>query len=219
MTDDPMPRITQLLQELGSDDPRRIVARAALDYKAAWLTLGERLYAVATNKDHVTWGFRTFKTYVIDELQLPPKVAAELVSGFEWIDQEAPDYRPRYDGVDAIPVDYPVPDPRTVGALAEARKQADAEFLSREQYEDMRDRALRGEMAALEIKRELKNVAAEERDPEVESLAALKRTLSTTRRLVDQLREFADDDARIIEIANELHESVASLVSRREAGV
>ena len=128
---------------LTPDDPRYMVLKAALDYKASWIDLAEHLNVVAENKDYKEWGYKAFKDYCSEELQIRQATARKLVRGFQWIDQEAPELLPRLidDQVDVAARDSGVmlPDVDTVDVLVKAQKEVKKERLSRDVYDDLKE--------------------------------------------------------------------------------
>jgi hypothetical protein len=203
---------------LDPSDPRYMVLKAALDYKASWIDLAEHLNVVAANKDYKEWGYKAFKDYCDQELQIRQVTARKLVRGFQWIDQEAPELLPRLidDQVDVAARDASVilPDVDTVDVLVKAQKEVAKERLSRDAYDDLKERALRGEQTVSELKQDLKDaVITPEPDPKKEQLKLMRRSLRAAEKMVEQFEELGIDDQEIVELAANLREKLFEFVA------
>ena len=203
---------------LDPSDPRYMVLKAALDYKASWIDLAEHLNVVAANKDYKEWGYKAFKDYCDQELQIRQATARKLVRGFQWIDQEAPELLPRLidDQVDVAARDSGVmlPDVDTVDVLVKAQKEVKKERLSRDVYDDLKERALRGEHTVSELKQDLKDaVVVPEPDPKKEQLKLMRRSLRAAEKMVEQFEELGIDDQEIVELAANLREKLFEFVA------
>ncbi len=213
--------IMEKMVGLEPDDPRYIVLKATIDYKASWLELGEHLNVVAENKDYKQWGYKNFKTYCAEELQLNQAVARKLVRGFQWIDAQAPQFLPRY--VDEEVSIEPqaaalssVPDVEAISVLVTAQRELDKDRLSTQDYDSLKERALSGEANARELRKELKEqLPAPTVDPAKEQIKVLRRTLTATERIIGQLTEHVSDDPELLELAEKLRERVFAIVSAK----
>lgn len=210
--------IMERMVNLDPEDDRYHMLKATLDYKASWLELAERLNVLADTKEYKQWGYKTFKAYCTEELQLTNSQARKLVRGFQWIDKEAPQLLPRFvdDEVEVAANDSRVvPDIDTVNVLVKAQKEVEKERLSADDYEGLKERALSGEPTARDLRKELKEAVVEpEKDPREEQLKILRRSLSATKRLLSQLEEAGNVDDEIHELAEQLQQKIFDLVSR-----
>ena len=212
--------IMEKMVGLEPTDPRYQALKAAVDYKASWVELAERLNILAENKDYKDWGFKAFKDYCAEELQIHQATARKLVRGFQWIDREAPQLLPKpideEDGQvsarDANPV--VLPDVDTVNVLMKAERELKRDRLDQTVYDDLKERALMGTAQAKELSAELKEaVIVPEKDPKEEQLKTLRRTLSAAQKIVTQLEEVISDDEELREIAEKLREKLFEKVS------
>lgn len=194
-------------------DPRYGVLKAALDYKASWIELAEHLNLIAANKDYKEWGYAAFKDYCDEELQIRQVTARKLVRGFQWIDQEAPELLPRLidDQVDVAARESrgQIPDMDTVDVLVKAQKEVKNERLSREVYDELKEKALRGEQSVADLKQDLKDAVVQpEKDEAKEQLKLLRRSLSAAEKMVTQFEELGIEDAEILSLAQQLREKL-----------
>ncbi len=205
---------------LDKDDPRYKVLKAAIDYKASWVELAESLNVIAENKEYKEWGYTKFKDYCTEELQLRQSTARKLVRGFQWIDQQAPQLLPQHindeielaerEGREA-PV---VPDVETVNVLVKAQREVDRDRLTKEAYDELKDRALRGEQTSTELKKDLKEkVVVPEPDPLEEQIKTMRRSLRATERIVTQIEELGIEEPEITELAEKLRDKLFDHVS------
>ena len=219
-------QLMQKIQGLDPSDPRYQVIKAALDYKASWIELAERLNVVAQNKDFKEWGYNTFKAFCDEELQLPQTTAKKLVRGYQWIDAEAPDMLGQFMAVleasehgESLPANLairPVPELDTIDALVSAQRHVASERLSAQRYAELKEKALSGESTAKEIKKELREAMPGE-DPEgdAHAIKVLRKTLSATERIIAQLEELSEADPAILTLAQQLRERVFEVVSAK----
>lgn len=211
--------IMEKMVGLSPEEPRYRVLKAAVDYKASWLELAERLNMVAENKEYKEWGYKTFKAYCQEELQLAPVVVSKLVRGFQWVDREAPQLLPRHIEEGDAPAlaareGRAVPDMDVVGVLMKAEREVERDRLSRDTYDEIKGRALRGEQPIKELKKELKDAVTEPASSgDEERLKMLRRTLSAAEKIVTQLEEVIADDAELRALAEQLRERLFERVA------
>ncbi len=214
--------IMEKMVGLEPDDPRYVILKATVDYKASWVELGEHLNVVAENKDYKEWGYKNFKGYCTDELQLNQAIARKLVRGFQWIDQQAPQFLPRYIDEEvslepqAAALSVAPPDVEAINVLVTAQRELDKARLSTENYDALKERALSGEAGARELRKELKEqLPAATVDPAKEQIKVLRRTLTATERIIGQLTEHVSDDPELLALAEKLRERVFAVVSAK----
>jgi hypothetical protein len=58
---------------------------AARDFKAAWVSLGERLTVVREQEQYKTWGYPSFEAYCRGELHLKAETANKLTRSFSYL--------------------------------------------------------------------------------------------------------------------------------------
>ncbi len=211
--------IMEKMVQLEKDEPRYQILKATLDYKASWLELAERLNVIADNKEYKEWGYKTFKDYSLQELHLAQTTARKLVRGYQWIDQEAPEFLPRFVeslGEGQAPPVRAVPDVDTIDVLVSAQRELANDRLSGDQYAELKQKALQGEGNARELKKQMREALPE---PDVEAgeqiIRVLRKTLSATERIIAQLEELGDDDGELMTLASTLRDRVFALVSAR----
>lgn len=216
--------LMERLLELDPADERYMIIKATLDYKASWLSLAEHLDTVAANKSYKEWGYKSFKDYCATEIQIPQSTVKKLVRGFQWIDQEAPDVLKRFvkamqeDGEalgqdEELPI-QPIPEFDMVQVLVSAQKEREKARLSEDVYESIKQQALTGEKSARELKKDIKEaLPVEQVEPKVKQLKVLRKTLSTTERVIAQLEELEEADEQVMQLLGQLRDRVFDLVS------
>ena len=202
---------------LEPSEPRYHLLKAAVDYKASWLELAEKLNVVAETKAYKEWGHSSFKDYCTEELQLTQSAARKLVRGFQWVDQEAPELLSRAieeQGDVAANSRGVVPDVNTVNVLVKAQKEVAEERLTREAYDELKAKALTGEPSAYQLRKDLKEAAEEpKKDPRAEQIKILRRSLKAAERIINQLEEADTEDEELHQMAEDLRERIFDLVS------
>ena len=205
---------------LDPHDARYKMLKSAIDYKASWLELAERLNTLAENKDYKEWGYKAFKNYCLDELQLSQATARKLVRGFQWIDQEAPALLPNFvddsggGGAQAGRASRVVPDVETVDVLVQAQRAVSKERLAQDDYDDLKARALKGEQTTRELKESFREAVTQEPKPQHEErLRLLRRSLSAADRIATQLEELGLEDPEVLAAASTLRDKLFDVVS------
>lgn len=82
--------IEERLAELEPGSPRYEILRAARDFKAAWIELGEKLTMVLEKKLYEDWGYSTFEDYVQDELRIRKGTAYKLTRSYSFLRDKEP---------------------------------------------------------------------------------------------------------------------------------
>jgi hypothetical protein len=80
-----------LLEKLDPSSDRYKVLRAARDFKAAWVQMGDELTRVREAETYREWGYPTFEAYCRRELRLKPDTANKLTRSFGYIRDHQPD--------------------------------------------------------------------------------------------------------------------------------
>ncbi len=220
--------IMEKMVSLNPEDSRYQVLKAVVDYKASWIELAEHLNVVAANKEFKQWGYSKFKDYCDEELHIPSSMASKLVKSFQWVDREIPELLPRYideeggeraaakDGRVDEDVPRVLPDIDTVNVLLKAEREVAKDRLSQDVYDELKEKALKGEDDIKDLKKTLKESIVEpEKDLTLpkEQIKILRRSLSATEKIVTQLEESLGDDEELFELAQKLREKLFERVS------
>jgi hypothetical protein len=80
-----------LLGQLDPSSDRYRVLRAAKDFKAAWVTMGEELTVVREKETFRQWGYTSFDAYCRRELRLKVDTANKLTRSFGYLRDHQPD--------------------------------------------------------------------------------------------------------------------------------
>ena len=211
-------RIQAMLDLLDEEDIRHQSLKASVDFQSAWVELAESMNEVDGSEAWRDWGFRSFGTYCKNELRLSRTLATKLLDGYQWIEEQAPEYLPRKNEVesDEAPASRPVPDVDTVAVLARAHREVKEERIPRQAYDDIKEAALRGERTVASLRKELKAAVPEHlRDePPPNPLRHLRRALSEVDKAMMQID--TDDDADLLAEASSLRDAIYDLLSSRE---
>lgn len=213
------------LLDLDPTDERYQVLKAALDYKTSWLALANHLNLVALNKQFKGWGYKNFKAYCLEEIQIPQTTAKKLVNGYQWIDQEAPEVLTQFVQVlkaaenGDLPENFEpraVPDFDAIDVLVTAQKEVNKQRLSDAVYADLRQKALGGDVSARDLKKQMNEALPEKIEAQdVAELKLLRRTLSSTEKTLAQLEIMPNLDQEIVVLLERLRERLFEVVSQR----
>ena len=200
---------------LSPDDPRYQVLEAALAFKASWVILGDHLSEVHQKRTFKQWGHPTFARYVTDEIRITPATARKMVRSFRWLGDEAPELIPKFEDGRVRP-ERDVPDFNTIGVLADARRAYESDQVAEDAYLALKRAALGGDRSAAELRRELK-AALPEKDPaSTDPVRALRRALTHSVKVIEQLRAWDGSDALLVE-AERLRDEIAHHLPRTGA--
>jgi hypothetical protein len=208
--------LLEKLKALEPNEPRYQVIKATLQYKTSWLELAERLNRVAAEKLYKDWNYKTFRDYCARELFISPATAKKLVRGFQWLDEQLPDFMPNYIDESDGPQSRVAPDMDTVQLLMNAQKEVERERLPQDAYADIKRRAFTGELDTQGVKTSLREVMLPPpEEPGGEPLKVLRRALATTEKIVAQLEELGSEDDELMDLAGRLRDRIFDLVNAK----
>jgi hypothetical protein len=207
--------IMEMMEELSPSDPRYQVLEAALAFKASWVILAQHLNNVLVNKMHIAWGYKNFGQYCQKEIRVTAATAKKMVRGYQWLDEEAPEIIQQEEDGKIKPV-REVPDFRTVGILADARKALQADRVDKKSYDALKESALAGQASATELRREFKAHLPPAPQLPSDRDRSLRRALSTVVKTLEYLREWDGSDDLLIQ-AEELRKEVAANLPKKNA--
>lgn len=207
--------IMERMDGLAPDDPRYKVLESALAFKASWVLLAEHLSDVYASKQYLLWGYPTFATYCVEEVRVTSATAKKLVRSYHWLDEEAPELKPRNDAGQFAPT-REVPDYGTISVLADARRELQRERVPKDAYLALKQAALDGERTAGELRKELKAVLPEpEKNPATERARTLRKALTASVKLIELLREWGEDESLLV-TAEDLRDLITERIPRDE---
>ncbi len=205
--------------ELFSEEPtdlRRKTLKTSLGFKSAWLLLAEHLRDVEESRSFKDWGFGTFSAYCQDELVINRSVARKLIRGLQWLEEEAPEYKPSRDSRSPdTNLPKPVPDFDTVNVLARGLRESEEKRVPYERYQEIRDAALDG--ASLnQVRKDLRDAVPEEiRKQEDDPVRHIKRALSEVEKALMRWAEEAPSGDTTVKAA-QVRDGLFELVSEFE---
>jgi hypothetical protein len=205
--------------ELFSEEPtdlRRKTLKTSLGFKSAWLLLAEHLRDVEQSKSFKDWGFGTFTAYCQDELVLNRSVARKLIRGLQWLEDEAPEYKPSADSRSPkTNLPKPVPDFDTVNVLARGLRESEEKRVPYEKYQEIRAAALEG--ASLnQVRKDLRDAVPEDiRKLEDDPVRHIKRALSEVEKALTRWSQDAPSDDATVKAAR-VRDGLFELVSTFE---
>ncbi|MEM6532844.1 MAG: hypothetical protein AAF654_09470 [Myxococcota bacterium] len=118
------------LEQLDPETPRYQVLRAARDFKASWVALGELLTTVRESREFEKWGYTDFEKYCRRELHIKKDTANKLTRSYAFLRDHEPTV---LEQPEAMPRELPPLD--VVDLLTRARERAK---VSDEQFEAIR---------------------------------------------------------------------------------
>ena len=195
--------IMEMMEALSPSDPRYQVLEAALAFKASWVILAEHLNNVLINKMHTAWGYKDFGEYCKKEVRITSATAKKMVKSYQWIDQEAPELIERTTEGRVKPI-REIPDYRTLGVLADARKALEAERVDSKSYHSLKESALSGAVTPSELRKELKAQLPPPAAPStsIQRDRSLRRALTTALKTLEYLREWDGSDDLLVQAEN-----------------
>lgn len=209
-------QILDRMEGLSPDDPRYRVLESALAFKASWVVLAEQLSDVWQQKQYLLWGYPTFAAYCTDEVRVTSGTAKKLVKSYRWLDEEAPELlQHRSEGPRSVP---DVPDWSAINVLADARREVQKERVPQDAYLALKQAAFDGEATASQLRRELREAIPEElrkKPPAVSKERILRRALTASVKLIDALREWAEDEDMLVR-AEDLRDEIAQRLPRED---
>jgi len=128
-------QIEALLHKLDPESERYKVLRAARDFKASWVELGEVLTVAREGAGYKDWGYDSFEAYCRQELQIKPDTANKLTRSFAFLRDHNPDSLDNREARELPPLDV-------VDLLSRARERAK---LSDEQFSQIEGQVFEGE--------------------------------------------------------------------------
>jgi hypothetical protein len=128
-------QIEALLTQLDPGSERYRVLRAARDFKASWVELGERLTETREHEHYKQWGYTSFEAYCRQELRLKSETANKLTRSFSFLRDHNPESLETREVKELPPLDV-------VDLLSRARERAK---LSDKQFEQVESEVFEGE--------------------------------------------------------------------------
>jgi hypothetical protein len=127
--------IEALLSNLDPGSERYRVLRAARDFKASWVELGERLTETREHEQFKQWGYTSFEAYCRQELRLKAETANKLTRSFAFLRDHNPDSLETREVKELPPLDV-------VDLLSRARERAK---VTDKQFSDIQGEVFEGE--------------------------------------------------------------------------
>lgn len=214
-------RIQAMLDVLEPGDLRYTTLKSTVDFQSAWLDLAEHLYEVDRTESYREWGYRSFAVYCTNELRLTRTVAGKLLEGYQWVENQAPEYlpgnRPEDDEENPLASFHrPVPDVDTISVLAKAQREVKEERLPEATYDELKTAALRGERSLAELRKDFREAVPEHLrpQPEPKPLHHLRRALTEVEKALTQISE--DSDAGLLSEASALRDAIYAVLSAHD---
>ncbi len=127
--------IEALLGQLDPKSERFRVLRAARDFKASWVELGERLTEAREQEIYKEWGYTSFEAYCRQELRIKGETANKLTRSFSFLRDHNPDSLESREVKELPPLDV-------VDLLSRARERAK---VSDKQFAEIQGEVFEGE--------------------------------------------------------------------------
>lgn len=208
--------LQRALRDTPPEDLRHRVARAALDYRAAWVVLGGRIQEVVEETAWRGWGYRSLRAWAQSELGLPATLVSRLTRGFRWLQEEAPELQAQWTDAGESTWSRPVPDLQAVVLLDDARHAVEASTMDEPSYQDLRGRVLRGEEGAAAVRKEVRRAMLGEDADTDPALKTLRKMYEATERLLKQFREMGEENTELIDLASAMRNRLDEAIRKRE---
>ena len=204
------------MKTLDPESLRYQTLEAALAFKGSWIFLAEKLTEVHQANSYKEWGHKGLVSYSQQELHITSNTVKKLVRGFQWLQNEAPQYidaRPK--GPQSPPPDCPPLDIQMVSTLAKAQDKLLDTPGGEKAYLTLKQAALSGAHSTTSLSKQLKASLPEPelKGHEVHKKRALRKALTSAVQVIMQLQAWDDDDLLLTE-AEALREKIANAIER-----
>jgi hypothetical protein len=219
-------KLTGLIAELeqGEDQTRLYAARAAFNFKHSWLEMAQALMEAKNANRFVDWGYDTFLDYCDRELGLKKGIVDKLMVSFHVLQQAAPQKLEAMEEANVIPgyqsLDYYA---RTTGELRiDGCPPGDmpAMEISPELNQQLYDAVFEQGCTPRQL-RDRFDPVLRPKSPTQEQKDHTKKTIATTRKLLEQLEELEGVSYETIDNAKRavirLHEEMDQLMTDLDA--
>jgi hypothetical protein len=208
-------RISRLksLDNPTSKELRGQAQEGAKEFKTAWLSLAQVLFAIHRDKLYEYWGYDKFEHYVERELGFKKSIALKLVKTYCFVEQQEPQYLQSGFIQEHDAVSLPEMDAIHVLRLAKGKKE-----LTRQDYSELRRQVFeKGRPAGL-LRQDLTTLMKERKkvDPEEERE---RRNEAAVRKLLNAIRSFKKDAESLKLIKADLVKKAEELFRELEAEI
>jgi len=191
--------LERLIGQLAPDSPRRRLIEAAQAFKSNWVTFGEYLTRVASEKIYLEWGYQSFEEYCRDEIRIKKNTAIKLTNAYFFATQTEPSIADSF-------VEKGIPELDVVQFLHKTRLDDNC---TDEIFNDLRERALDKGQTGPTLARHYRQMTA----PAIDSARGqqLEQTVALTGKLLKRLQNESDIPEHFFDYLDEI---VAFLTKR-----
>lgn len=173
--------IKELVSKLEPNSDRRQLIDAARAFKSNWVTFGEYLTRVASDKLYEAWGYKSFEEYCSVEIRIKKNTAIKLTNAYFFATQTEPAIGASFEAKG-------VPELEVVNFLHKAKQDDNC---TEEMFEDLKDAAIEKGQSGPTLARRLKLMTAPV------GPAAKKQAFEQSLRLVKRLQQQFDADKHL----------------------
>lgn len=170
--------LKSMIKDLDPESYRMKLIQSARQFKSNWVSLGEFLTKVATEKLYQEWGYRTFEEYCRVEIKVKKNTAMKLTNAYFFVTQEEPDMFQRDSGPD-------VPELDAVCVLQRAKED---NTCTPEHYQTLKEAAMEKGQSGATLNRKYKQLVTPEEEINGEE-QKISQSLSLIRRLTKKMEE------------------------------
>ncbi len=178
---------------------RNRLVDSARDFKSNWVTFGELLTKVASEKTYVEWGYKHFEDYCKDEIKIKKNTAIKLTNAYFFITSEDPDIFNHSRMQSGLDLD-------TVNILQKAKND---ENCSAEVYDELKDSALEKGHSGPTLARKFRKLTKVENDDAIKEFH--DQNIKLIKRLQQRLRPLDTIPDKFKEYLNEMEEYFDSI--------
>jgi hypothetical protein len=207
--------IVALMKTLDPDSLRYQSLEAALAFKGSWIFLAEKLTEVHEKRAFKEWGHKGLVGYCQEELHVSSATVKKLVRGFQWLQNEAPQYIESPNRPSLPPPQIPPLDIQMVSTLARAQDKLADTPGGEDTYMALKKAALSGTHSTTALNKQIKESIAPviEKGNDVHKKRALRKALTSAVQVIMQLQAWDDDDT-LLSDAESLREKIAAMIER-----
>lgn len=193
--------IDNLIKKLEPNSERRRLIDAARAFKSNWVTFGEYLTRVASEKAYEEWGYRSFEEYCSLEIRIKKNTAIKLTNAYFFATETEPAIAKSFE-------EKGVPELDVVNFLHKAKND---EACTDEMFEDLKEGALEKAQSGPTLARRFKQMTAP--TGEAARNQSLEQTLKLIGRLQQKLQMESETPSHYFEYLEEIYEFLSQQVS------
>ncbi|MEW6534768.1 MAG: hypothetical protein AB1454_03985 [Candidatus Auribacterota bacterium] len=184
----------------------------ALNFKATWISLGEKLHEVFKSEDFKKWGYKSFERYCSQEIGIQKKTAEKLTTSYYFLKVHEPKLISEYK---ENKIKKEIPDVNTIHMLANVK---DDENVTEDKYNEFKQAVFEEGCTDRQLKKRyndfISTIDRADDETDMSSPEQDEKLLATFIQALERLDRKADDIISIpVEIKTDLRKLLVRLKS------